>query len=235
MTETARRQLLAGRKQPEIIFGIWCLLALMALPAVASLLKGSFPIFTALWILVPLVVVARGSDASRVGFRPVPWHDLVRVTAVNVGGLFLVALLIEPWSHTYQMLLDAALSAERPDTTFGWLIRFERAPALVAMFLYSGLVTLFGEELFFRGWLLHLLRRRWGTRWAVVGQALFFTVPNLLVAFVLPPLQGVLYVVVYTFAAVGLIGGWAAARTNSIWPSVISATVSNAVFVALLV
>ena len=132
------------------------------------------------------------------------------------------------------MLVEAALTSQPPDTTFAWLLRFERTPALGAMFLYSGLVTMFGEELFFRGWLLQVLKKRWGAKMAVIIQALLFTIPNLLAAIVLPPLQGVLYFV-YTFVGIGIVGGWAASRTDSIWPSLFSATVSNLVFVALMI
>ena len=184
---------------------------------------------------MPLIAVARAKDASRVGFRPVSWQVIIQVTALNLGGLLLIMLLFEPWSHTYQTLLETVLSSQPPDTTFAWLLRFPRLPALGAMFLYSGLVTLFGEELFFRGWLLQLLQKRWGKVWAVVIQALLFTLPNLLVTFVLPPMPGMLYAAIYTFLAIGLIGGWAASRTNSIWPSLISATLSNLIYVILLV
>jgi membrane protease YdiL (CAAX protease family) len=96
------------------------------------------------------------------------------------------------------------------------------------------LVTLFGEELFFRGWLLQLLQRRWGMLWAIIVQATLFTLPNLLVALVLPPLQGWLYILVYTWLAIGIVGGWAAARTGSIWPSLISATIGNLILVAMI-
>lgn len=221
-------------KRPETIFALWGGLALASLIPVTALLDGAFPIFTAVWILVPLAVVIVQKDASRVGFRAVPWRECVQTSALNIGGLLLVMLLFEPWSHTYQKLLDVVLASRPPDTTFAWLLRFPRLPALGGMLLYSGLVTLFGEELFFRGWLLQLLRRRWGPRWAVAVQALCFVGPNLLVAFVIPPLQGVLYVLVYTWLAIGVIGGWAAQRTSSIWPSLLAATVGNLVLVALL-
>jgi membrane protease YdiL (CAAX protease family) len=102
------------------------------------------------------------------------------------------------------------------------------------MLVYSGLVTLFGEELFFRGWLLQLLQKRWGARWAVVIQATLFTIPNLIASFVLPPLQGNLYALVYTWLGIGIIGGWAASRTGSIWPSLFSAALFNLVLVALI-
>lgn len=219
----------------EIVFLVWSVIALASLLPVSVLLHATFPIFTVVWIIVPLIVVARSKDASRVGFRSIPQHEIIQVTALNLGGLLLVMLLFEPWSHTYQMLLQAVLANQQPDTTFAWLLRFPRMPAIGAMLLYSGLVTLFGEELFFRGWLLQLLQNRLGKTRAVIIQALLFTLPNLLVTFMFPPLQGILYAVVYTFLAIGLIGGWAAARTNSIWPSLISATLSNLVFVILLV
>lgn len=90
-------------------------------------------------------------------------------------------------------------------------------PALGAMALSSGLVTLFGEELFFRGWLLQLLQRNLNVAWAVVLQALLFTVPNLLVAFALPTLQGVLYILIYTWLAIGILGGWSASRTGRVF------------------
>lgn len=224
--------MLSRWKRPEIVFVIWSLLALAALLPVTLLLKGSLPLFTVLWILIPLVVVVRTGDASRVGFRAIPWREFIQVSAINLAGLLVIMLLVEPWTHTYQMLLEAALSGSQPDTTFAWLVRLPRIPALSAMLLYSGLVTLFGEELFFRGWLLQLLSRRWG-RWAIVIQAFLFMLPNLLATLALPPLQGALYALVYTWLAIGLVGGWAAARTKSIWPSLFSATISNLILVAL--
>ena len=222
-------------RKPETIFMIWSLLALALLLPVTVLLRGSFPLLTVLWIIVPLIAVIRSKDASRVGFRALPWRELARVTAINLGGLFLVMLIFEPWSHTYQKLLETVLSSPTPDTTFAWLFRFQKIPALAFIFLYSGLITLFGEELFFRGWLLQLFRKRWGTPWAIFIQAVLFVIPNLLASVFLPVLQGFLYALVYTWLAIGMIGGWAAARTGSIWPSLISATVGNVVLVAWLV
>ena len=227
--------MLSRSKQPEIVFVIWSILALASLIPVTLLLKSSFPISTVLWILVPLIVVFIKKDASRVGFRSISWRELFQATAINLGVLLLLMLVFEPWSHTYQRLLEAALSSQSPDATFAWLLRFQRIPALAGMFLFSGLVTLFGEELFFRGWLLQLLRKRCGATWAILIQAALFAIPNMLVAFLLPPLQGVLYVLVYTWLAIGIIGGWAASWTGSIWPSLISATLCNLVLVVLIV
>jgi membrane protease YdiL (CAAX protease family) len=224
------------KRRPELltIFSIWALLGLIVLLPVTLLLHASFPIFTIVWILVPLIIVWRTKDTSRVGFRPVPWRQLAQTTAITLAGLLAVMAVVEPWSHTYQKLLALALSGPAPDGTFAWLLRFPRIPALAAMALYSGLVTLFAEELFFRGWLLQALQQRIRAAWAVILQAVLFVIPNLLIAFALPALQGLLYALVYTWLAIGLIGGWAASRTGSIWPSLVSATVCNLVLVALI-
>jgi membrane protease YdiL (CAAX protease family) len=227
-------RLLTTSKPSQIFFMALAVFALIALFPVTRLLKGSFPIFTVLWIIIPLVVVWRGKEPNEVGFRSVPWRQLVETTAINLGGLLILMLLFEPWSHTYQKLLALVLSSQTPDTTFAWLLRFPRLPALGLMALYSGLVTLFGEELFFRGWLLQLFQKRFGGARAVIFQALLFVVPNLLAAFALPPLQGGLYALIYTWLGIGILGGWAAARTGSIWPSLISATFCNLILVALI-
>jgi membrane protease YdiL (CAAX protease family) len=221
-------------KPPPVIFTLWTLLALALLLPVTQLLQAAFPIFTVVWILVPVLAVWRSGDARVAGFGRVSWRRLVPTTAINLGGLLVVMALVEPWSHTYQKLLALALSGPAPDSTFAWLLRFPRLPALTGMALFSGLVTLFGEELFFRGWLLQFLQKRLGAAPAVLLQALAFVLPNLLVALALPALQGWLYALVYTWLAVGLIGGWAAWRTGTIWPSLISATVSNLILVALI-
>ncbi len=217
-----------------VMFAIWSILALAVLFPIARLLDGSFPVLTAVWILVPLGATLLARDASRIGFRAVPWRLLIPTTAICTGAMLAINLMVEPWSHTYRTLVALAVSADSPDTTFAWLLRFPRAPALGAMFLYSGLITIYAEELFFRGWLLLLLTRRLGPIWAVLLQATLFTLPNLMAAIALPLMQGSLYAVIYTWLSVGIVGGWAASRTGSIWPSLISAALCNLVLVALV-
>lgn len=217
-----------------LLFAIWAVLALAALLPITKLLAGSFPVFTVVWIAVPLGATLMTKNAEAIGFRAVPWRLLTRTTVLCTGAMLAIWSMIEPWSHTYRILLDLALSGGSPDTTFAWLLRFPRLYALGAMFLFSGLVTMFGEELFFRGWLLQLLKRRSGSIVAVLLQATLFTLPNLIAAVRLPLMQGILYAVIYTWLAIGVVGGWAASRTGSIWPSLVSAAVCNLVFVALI-
>jgi membrane protease YdiL (CAAX protease family) len=213
---------------------VWISFALVALVAAFIVLNGSFPLFSFLWLAAPLIAVLRGRDAGRVGFRRVAPKELAWVTAVNLAVVLALMAAFEPWSHTYQHLLELVLAAPQPDTTFAWLVRYPGPAGYVGMFVYSGLVTLFAEELCFRGWLLGWLRARVGTAWAVVLQAAAFTLPNLIVAVFLQPLQGVLYALVYTWLAIGVVGGWAAARTRSIWPGLITATLCNLILTVSL-
>src|SRR6476469_6962762 len=114
----------------------WVALALLSLYPASSLLQGAFPVFTLLWLVVPLVVVLRSKDARQVGIRPIWWSEYLITSAINLGTLLLIALAIEPWSHTYQALITGATSAGQPDTTFAWLVRYDGLLAWGGMLLF---------------------------------------------------------------------------------------------------
>jgi membrane protease YdiL (CAAX protease family) len=218
----------------QVVCVAWVGLALLVLLPATVLLNGSFPFLSIIWLVVPLVVVVRSKDAHRIGFRGIHWRVFFSTAAINLSALLLIAVLAEPWSHAYQALVKAALASPSPDTTFAWLVRFNGVPAWAGLLLYTGLVTIFGEELFFRGWLLQTLQRCMKPVWAIVLQAALFTLPQLLAAFFLAPVQGAVYAVAYSFLAIGVVGGWAAWRTQSIWPSLASAAIWNLVIVAVV-
>ena len=220
--------------QAEKLVIIWSLVALASTVCVSALLDASYPIFTVAWILIPLVTVMSSGDASRFGIRKITWSQFLRTSAIYACMLLLVTVLVEPWSHTYEGLLRLALQSTHPDTTFAWLVRFSRPWSLIGMVFYTGLTTFFAEELFFRGWLLGLLRRRMSAARAIFLQSLLFVLPNLIAACFMPLLQGTLYAVVYSWLVVGVGGGWAASRTQSIWPSLVSLTVGNWAFCAIV-
>jgi membrane protease YdiL (CAAX protease family) len=228
------QQVLPSWGKPETFFALWVLLALASLFPVVALLDSSFPVFTVLWLVLPLAAVLRSQDAGQVGVRPVPWKLLARITGINLFLTLSLMVIFEPWSHTYRMLVEKALSGARPDSTFAWLARYPGPAGWSGMLVFSGLVTLFGEELFFRGWLLRWLQRRMKPFRAIVTQATLFTLPQLIAALFLPTLQGVLYAVIYAWLGIGVINGWAACRTQSIWPGLVSATLVNFILTGLL-
>ncbi len=221
-----------GLALPTLAFFAWSTAALVALIPLSLALDAAIPIFTFVWIGVPLVSVARSRDAAPVGFRAVPAGLLGRTTAANLALVLAIMLALEPFSHTYERLVDYAVSAQPLDSTFAWLVRLDRIPGIAAMSVYAGLVTMFGEELFFRGWLLHWFRRRMPASRAILLQAALFAVPQAIAATVMSPGQAVVYVFGYSWLAIGVVGGWAASRTGSIWPSLLTATIANLLFVA---
>ncbi len=218
----------------EKSFTAWVLLALAALAPVAALLDSPFPIFAVIWLVVPLIAVVRSRNARQAGWGTVPIWEFLKVTAACLGAMLLLMALVEPWSHTYRILLKMAMAGPHPDSTFAWLVRYPGIPGWVGMLAYSGLVTIMAEELFFRGWLLQLLRGHTGQTGAIVLQALVFTLPQLLPALFMPVVNAILYTVIYSWLAIGIIGGWAAARTSSIWPSLVSATLLNFILTAII-
>lgn len=214
--------------------GAWMVAAMVTAAVVAWRLRCGPPIFTFALLAIPLVDLLRHRDPGRVGIRRVGVRLLGRTTAVIAlasGALFAVT---EPWSNTYAQLVDKALSAHPLDSTFAWVVRLDGAGAWTGLVLYSGLVTIFAEELFFRGWLIQLLCRRTRPFLAITAQAALFTLLQALAAAQLSPLRGSLYAVVYAFVAGGLVGGWAAWRTASIWPTLALATTTNALLTFLV-
>jgi len=215
----------------DVLFVLWVVAGLVSLYPVATHLETGFPFFTVIWLVVPLMAVLRWRNAALVGFRTVPRRLFWVTTAINLGLLLLVIALFEPWSHAYGTLVR---EATKGDTTFAWLAHYNSPTGWLLMFLFSGLVTMFAEELFFRGWLLQLLLRRWNHWSAILLQALLFALLQALPALFLRPVQALVWVGAYSFLGVGMINGWAASRTKSIWPGLIAATLMNLIVVMMM-
>ena len=212
---------------------IWILGALVASVVAAWKLDAAPPLFTVVWLVVPLIALVRHGDPGRIGIRAVALAQVARASAVAGLAVACLTLAVEPWSRAYSALVAEALAADPADITFGWLAHFDGIGAWAGFIVFSGLVTIFAEELFFRGWLLQLLCRHMNSALAIVVQAALFTLPQALVALFLAPTQAAVYITVYSFAAIGLAGGYAAWRTASIWPSLVLATAFNAILTLL--
>lgn len=221
-----------GKK--EKLFIIWAVSSLILVILVSIFFRTNFPIFTIIWISVPLIGVIRKRDAGSIGFISIPINKFIKFTIINLGLTLLIFGIFEPWSHTYQKLLSVIIDSKTPDVTFVWLTRYSGMKSWLSMLLFSVFVTMFAEEIFFRGWLFQYLKKRINSYWAVVIQAIIFIIPNTLVAFFMIPTQGIIYTVIYSGVAIGIVGGWTAKCTNSIWPSLISASIVNLIAVLLL-
>lgn len=216
----------------EKLFFIWILCALLCLGMSTILLDIQLPLFGVIYLTVPFIVGLKGKDASKVGFIVIEPKMLIKNTLINFVASAMIIGIFEPWTHIYQSLIELAINASKSDFTFVWLKYYGSFGILITL-LFSGLITLFAEELFFRGMLLHAFKKRMSPIAAIILQAVIFALPNLIVSFFMTPLNGVLYVVVYAFLAIGVVGGWSANKTQSIWPSLISATAINFLIVMI--
>lgn len=214
--------------------GIWIVGALVAAIVASWRLDAAPPLFTVICLAVPLVALIRQREPARIGIRRIGLQRLVRTSATAVVAAAFITIAVEPWSHAYSGLVAESVAADPADITFGWLARLDGIGAWAGFILFSGLITIFAEELFFRGWLLQLLCRHTKPTRAIILQAAAFSVPQALAALFLSPSQAAVYIAVYSFTAIGLVGGYAAWRTASIWPSLVLATVFNAVMTALV-
>ncbi|MBC7959844.1 MAG: CPBP family intramembrane metalloprotease [Vallitaleaceae bacterium] len=219
-------------KKQWIFFSVWILFSTVAVLTTCYMLGTQFPIFSLLYLLIPLGILLKKKDVLCIGLRMVELKHLCIVSMINLAAALLIICVVEPWAHVYQRLIDLAMGANPPDPTFVWIQRYPTW-GILFMFVFTGIITIFGEELFYRGFLLQLFKKHMPTYAAIILQAVIFSVPNGIVAFVMTPLQGFLYVFVYAFLAIGVVGGIAAHKTNSIWPSLISAIVLNLIFVLI--
>lgn len=214
----------------ETIALIWLVSAVILAVLFSIWQEISLPLFTLIFLLFPLINLILRKDARRIGMGKISIPKLLKWAGINFGALVLVYAIFEPWSGAYAFLLDEATAAGVSDPTFLWLRLFDGVGGWIGMFFFSVLISIFAEELFFRGWILRALEPKIGWLWANLIQAALFTLPQLVLAFMMPTaVMGLVYGLVYAFAAIGFINGWVSHRAGAIWPNLVSATVMNLV------
>lgn len=214
------------------LFKLWIFIAMTSLLLTYFLFQTQFPLFSIIYLTIPFIVSRVKKDVKCIGFSAVKIRLLIKVTLLNLATALVLIGLCEPWSHIYGRLIELSKSAKTPDSTFIWLDRYP-GWGVILMFIFTGIVSIFAEELFYRGLLLQTFKKRMKPFAAILLQATFFALPNIIVAFFMTTLQGVLYVLVYAFLAIGVIGGFVAHKTGSIWPSLISAIVLNLLIIII--
>ncbi|MGE0609642.1 MAG: lysostaphin resistance A-like protein, partial [Pirellulales bacterium] len=179
-------------------------------------------------------------------FAGLPW--LAAVTRrINVGSAFRLKfasggrlLLLLPgavlagvgiwaWSHellVWQMQLGLiSISEQQKTATLEWIAR-ARELHFVWLLLPFGLAPAVGEELFFRGYLFSALRGKAGPAATIVVTALLFGLFH-----VVTP-GGITLVRLGPSTLAGLVLGWVAWRTGSVWPSMLLHGCHNSLLMA---
>lgn len=127
-----------------------------------------------LMLLGVYLFAARRSGWAALGVRPAPWQALVVTPPLFVFGLVAAGLVSSAVARLqggdFENPQVTALTGGRP---------FD-LPTLVMVFLLVAVVVPITEELFFRGMIYPLLRRRWNPLIAIVANAAIFAAFHLI-------------------------------------------------------
>lgn len=220
-----------GRPSSQAVTIGWLSAAAVAAFVVPLVIGATLPVLTFVWLVIAVIVLRRAGTPSALGLVRVPGGELLWVTVAATVAMTLLFGAAEVVTHPYRELLDLIREESTPDSTFAWVIEHGLGWGLVGFAVYGGLVTIFAEEIVFRGALMTRLRPR-GPWVAVGGTTVAFAAGQALPAALLSAGAGVGFLVIDAVLAVGVIGGFAAYRTGSIYPALVAITVANVVVLA---
>jgi membrane protease YdiL (CAAX protease family) len=204
---------------------LWISLALIMTTTGFILLQSDFPVFIYLNLLIALVAIIRVADVRRYSLTLIERIPFLKYTLINLGGILGIYLLVEPWTGLYERLLDLSLE-DGVDVTFGWIELYGNWGYIIVL-LFSLGVSIFSEELLFRGVLQGYLMDKTTAPKAVILQAIIFTLPQSLILFAFPILDGLVFLLFYSVIAIGGINGYMTYKSKSIFPSVVAASLAN--------
>lgn len=207
------------------LFFIWIILSLGTLFYLSNLYGTEVPVFTLVWLALAFLVVLLSRDAKFVGFSGMKFSEFLLVFFINLLLLSLVYIVLEPLSGTFREVINNIRRETLLYPSYYLMNQFSGLNGLFAYFLCNIFIIIFAEELFFRGFLIQYAELKLNKFWGVLIQSFLFLFFILILDIRLPPVQNYIFLVGYTFLGRGIIGGWAAARTDSIWPSLITVSV----------
>ncbi|HKL13718.1 MAG TPA: CPBP family intramembrane glutamic endopeptidase [Halanaerobiales bacterium] len=213
------------------LFFIWIIFALGALFYFSNLFGTDIPPFTLIWLVLPFLAVLISGENKIVGFCKVKFSEFMLVLLLNIIFMGIVFVILEPLSGTYKIIIDKALRTNPLDPAFYWISQYKDWSGVLGFFLINIFIIIFAEELFFRGLLIQYIGLKLNTFWGVLISSFLFLFFIVILNYNLPPVENYILLVGYTFFGRGIIGGWAAARTGTIWPSIIT---SSLVYTAIV-
>jgi membrane protease YdiL (CAAX protease family) len=206
--------------EPSLRFVIWTAVALLVAYHAAVLIAfGALPsprigLFAAgpVFLLLPLFLGIPAAE-RRAGLR----LRAVPLPAVLAAAAGTVALLPAAFSASSLLVPEP----DALDDLFAEILRGDSVAELGLVFLGAAVAPAFSEEIFFRGFVQRGLERRLG-RWPgiVVTAAVF----------------GILHGAVRApvIAALGVLFGWMASRSGSVWPSIVAHAATNGIAIAVV-
>lgn len=205
------------------VFGVsnffnWFLHDLMTtlVPVQRFLLSGaiqSFSVFVAVFFVVRL---RYGQGLAQLGLK-IP--DLQKVVTSGVaGGAALFVLVV-----TVGVIIEQVFPVKAEPQPFARLVlEADSTKELVLLFFIGSIMAPLGEEIYFRGFVYPVFRRKWGVGWGVILTGVFFALLHVDLIRFLPLALG----------GAGL--AWLYQRTGSLLTAVIAHGVWNGVMMGLL-
>jgi len=213
------------------LFFIWIILSLGTLFYLSNLYGTEVPVFTLVWLALAFLAVLFARDAKYVGFSGVKFSEFFLVLFLNLLLFSILYIILEPLSGTFREVINNIRRETILYPSYYVMNQFSGLKGLLAYFSCNFFIIIFAEELFFRGFLIQYADLKLSKFWGVLIQAFLFLIFILILDINLPPVQNYIFLVGYTFLGRGIIGGWAAARTNSIWPSLITVSIVHTVVI----
>jgi len=233
--EAARRDLGTHRLAFGALVSVLVLNGVVTLPLAGSLdLAGGMTINTfivaALSTQVPMFLVVWGRFVApgavtwdELGLKRIPLDRLLRVgLTTGIVGLIMTAVL--------QLLLQQLGMRANQIEQFDF-VRTAGPLSFVLVLISAAIIAPFVEELFFRGMLFGLYRRRQPLWLAYVVTGLLFASLHLVPMIMNPSQMAGLGIGIF---ALGTLLAWVYQRTGSLYPSIVAHAVNNAIGLILL-
>ena len=195
------------------------------------ILQADFPLFIYLNLAISLIIILKTNNFNQYSLRMIKKYELLKFTSANLVPILIIYAIIEPWTHLYDELLMLSIT-DGVDVTFGWITHYPRLIGFFFILVFSGFISIFSEELMFRGILEGYLLKKTNNQYAIIIQAFIFTIPQSLVAFILPLTDGILYIIFYSFVGIGIVNGIIVFKSKSIFPSLIFYNQGKAINIA---
>jgi uncharacterized protein len=229
--EAARRALGTHRLAVGSVIAVVTLNALITLPFVVvghfdlvDITTGTFLVAAGLTeipmlIVVYLRLIAPGAVSwTALGLRPLPLRVLLPMgIGAGLAGLVIVGIV-------GALLSQIGLQQNQIEHEFGF-VRTEGPSAFALVLIFAAVIAPVVEELFFRGFLFGLYRRRQPVWVAYAGSSVLFTLLHLMPGQMNLSQMAGLSVGIFLLA---MLLAWLYQRTGSLYPGMLAHAVNNA-------
>ena len=185
----------------------------------------AIPIGTLIFLIIPSIwnCIVKKRSANYLGFT---FNDIfknvslgVLIASISISFILIIELNFQIGSS----IKDLMVKSRSPAFIFSENFPFPQS--VFMFFIYNLLVQAFGEELFFRGFILKELLNRIGEHVAIIISALFFGVVHLPLLIIAPGLVSVFFVI--NSVLVGIIFAYIFVKRESLIPSWVAHTIAN--------